>query len=61
MTQQIVSLYPDLPNARWVAVRLLDGDQRIREAFQSGELEALARRVPATVSPGAALRPEPAR
>ena len=30
--------YPDLPNARWVALRLLDGDDRIAEAIQVGEL-----------------------
>lgn len=30
--------YPKLPNARWVALRLLDGDQRLAEAIRSGEL-----------------------
>lgn len=29
---------PDLPNARWVAMRLLDGDHRVREALLNGEL-----------------------
>lgn len=33
--------YPGLPNARWIAIRLLDGDPRIREALLSGELDAL--------------------
>lgn len=32
---------PGLPNARWVAMRLLEGDTRIAEALQSGELAQL--------------------
>jgi Fe2+ transport system protein B len=35
---QIEALYPDLPNARWVALRLLDGDERIAAALRKGEL-----------------------
>lgn len=38
---QIQNLYPDLPNARWVALRLLDGDSRIVEAVLEGELGKL--------------------
>jgi ferrous iron transport protein B len=38
LTEQIKSAYPDLPNARWVALRLLDGDERIAEALRKGEL-----------------------
>jgi len=38
ITQQIETAYPDLPNARWVAMRLLDGDERIAEALRQGEL-----------------------
>lgn len=34
----ITDLVPGLPNARWVALRLLDGDHRVREALRSGEL-----------------------
>lgn len=34
----IESLAPGLPNARWVAMRLLDGDHRVRQALTSGEL-----------------------
>jgi len=30
--------FPGLPNARWVALRLLQGDQRIEEAVRAGEL-----------------------
>lgn len=35
--------FPGLPNARWVALRLLDGDQRLIEAVQRGELGDLTR------------------
>lgn len=38
LTAQIEAAYPDLPNARWVALRLLDGDERISEALRKGEL-----------------------
>ena len=42
LTQQIETAYPDLPNARWVAMRLLDGDERIAEALHKGELGDLS-------------------
>ncbi len=35
--------FPDLPNRRWVALRLLEGDKRIVEAFRNGELGDLTR------------------
>jgi len=38
LSQKIEKTYPDLPNARWVAMRLLDGDERIAEALRKGEL-----------------------
>jgi ferrous iron transport protein B len=34
-------LFPDLPNTRWVAIRLLDGDERMTAAVQTGELTEL--------------------
>ncbi len=34
---------PGLPNPRWVALRLLDGDHRVRQALLSGELGTLVR------------------
>ena len=43
LTNEITALYPTLPNVRWVATRLLDGDERIAEAFQKGELGDLRR------------------
>ncbi|WP_205959986.1 FeoB small GTPase domain-containing protein [Flammeovirga aprica] len=33
----IESLYPGLPNARWIAFRLLDGDEDIIKAIEEGE------------------------
>ena len=42
LTSQIEEAYPDLPNARWVALRLLDGDERIAEALRKGELGDLS-------------------
>ena len=38
----IASAYPELPNARWVALRLLNADERVMEAVRTGELAALA-------------------
>jgi len=38
LTLHIQKFYPDLPNAQWVALRLLDGDERIGEALRNGEL-----------------------
>jgi len=43
LTTQIQAAFPDLPNARWVALRLLDGDKRIAEALRKGELGDLTR------------------
>lgn len=34
--------FPGLPNARWVALRLLDGDARIAEMVRTGELSQFA-------------------
>jgi Fe2+ transport system protein B len=42
LTRKIEAAFPKLPNARWIALRLLDGDERIEQALCSGELAALA-------------------
>jgi len=39
---RLLEAIPDLPCARWVAVRLLDHDERVRAALASGELARLA-------------------
>jgi Fe2+ transport system protein B len=46
LVEQLEAAYPGLPNARWVALRLLDGDQRIVEAIERGELGDLSRNDP---------------
>jgi len=38
----LTNIYPGLPNSRWVALRLLDGDDGIKTALQDGELGRLA-------------------
>ncbi len=43
LSVQIEQAFPGLPNVRWVALRLLDGDQRIIEAVERGELGDLTR------------------
>lgn len=35
---------PGVPNARWIAIRLLDGDDRVERALRQGELGALVAR-----------------
>src|SRR5512139_2552065 len=32
LSQQIEQIYPGIPNTRWLAIRLLDGDARIQQA-----------------------------
>jgi len=41
LTEKVLELFPELPNARWVALRLLEGDQKIIDAVKSGELGEL--------------------
>jgi ferrous iron transport protein B len=38
LASRIEQLYPGAPNARWLAIRLLDGDARVQQAILSGEL-----------------------
>jgi ferrous iron transport protein B len=38
LTEKILAEFPSLPNARWVAMRLLEGDQSIIDAVKNGEL-----------------------
>jgi Fe2+ transport system protein B len=41
LTKNVETEFPGLPNARWVALRLLEGDQRIIDAVKTGELSTL--------------------
>lgn len=38
LSQEIESEFPEIPNSRWIALRLLEGDSRIIEALRNGEL-----------------------
>ncbi len=42
LEEQLLSLFPDLPNVRWVALRLLDGDEQIIEALRTGDIGTLS-------------------
>jgi ferrous iron transport protein B len=42
LAEKLAAAFPGLPNARWVALRLLDGDERMAEALRTGELAELA-------------------
>ncbi|MBP2670281.1 MAG: Fe(2+) transport system protein [candidate division NC10 bacterium] len=41
LTARIEEAFPGLPNARWVALRLLDGDEHIIQAMRQGDLGEL--------------------
>src|SRR5512134_343262 len=61
LTARIASVFPGLPNARWVALRLLDGDEHIIQAIRKGELGELGAAGPAepasvAVSAGGGVR-----
>ncbi len=43
LTPVIELAFPSLPNARWVALRLLNADSRVEEAVRSGEIGQLER------------------
>jgi ferrous iron transport protein B len=38
LAAKVEAAFPGLPNARWVAMRLLDGDERIAEAVRRGQI-----------------------
>ena len=61
LTTRIASVFPGLPNARWVALRLLDGDERIIQAIRKGELGELGGASPAEPVAGQAARLEGVR
>ncbi|MGD2215337.1 MAG: FeoB small GTPase domain-containing protein [Gemmatimonadales bacterium] len=41
LATMVEAAHPGLPNARWVAMRLLEGDKRVEKAIASGELGEL--------------------
>ena len=46
LTPVIDEVFPTVPNARWVAVRMLNADEAVGEAVRSGELGQLSRDEP---------------
>jgi len=44
LVPMIEAAAPGLPNARWIAIRLLDGDAAVEEALSSGQLASLVAR-----------------
>ncbi|MGD2057864.1 MAG: FeoB small GTPase domain-containing protein [Anaerolineales bacterium] len=61
LVHEIEALYPDLPNSRWVALRMMDGDQRIIEALQTGEIGTLTEGMPPLAESGQTIKLETAR
>ena len=51
LVSQLRAAFPALPNARWVALRLLGGDDTILEALRSGGLATLHTLAPAEAAP----------
>ena len=42
LSNKLKIIYPELPNVRWVAIRLLEGDQTIINSVLNGEIRNLA-------------------
>ena len=40
LERMVESVVPGIPNARWIAIRLLEGDESIRQALLGGDLSA---------------------
>jgi len=60
LVEKIETAFPGLPNARWVALRLLEGDERIVNAVRLGELGDLSRSATEQASGNLELRLEAA-
>lgn len=41
LSEEIVSVYPELPNVSWIALRLLEGDNSIIQSFLDGSIGSL--------------------
>lgn len=61
LTSRIETAFPGLPNARWVALRLLDGDEHIIQAIRKGELGELSGAASTEPAPVEATRVEGVR
>jgi len=60
LAEVIRRAYPKLPNARWVALRLLNADERVESAVRAGDLGVLLERPDLTTQETDARRPPPA-
>jgi ferrous iron transport protein B len=52
LTKMILEEFPNLPNAKWVALRLLEGDQSIIESIRNGDLGNLKKQELVQLSTG---------
>ena len=50
LSEKIIEEFPNLQNVRWVALRLLEGDQSIIDAIRSGELESIKPKIAETIT-----------
>ncbi|MGR3809680.1 FeoB small GTPase domain-containing protein [Jiulongibacter sp. NS-SX5] len=37
LSTEIEKVYPEIPNSRWLAIRLLEGDQHVKEMLKNGD------------------------
>ena len=51
LVAELETTFPHMPHAEWVALRLLEGDERIAEAVASGEIGTLGRDHAASSAP----------
>jgi ferrous iron transport protein B len=61
LVAKLEAVFPGLPNARWVALRILEGDKRMMAAVQLGELQELYRPPPqgaGDTQPSMAVQPK---
>lgn len=61
LASRVEQAFPGLPNARWVALRLLDGDEHIIQAMRKGELGELGAVASAEAASVGAARAEGVR
>jgi ferrous iron transport protein B len=55
LSKRILEQFPSLPNVKWVALRLLEGDQSVIESIRSGELENIYSVVQQKLESGSAI------
>ena len=43
LIEKIETEFPNLPNSKWVAMRLLEGDQQILDSIRNGDLNSIVK------------------